>query len=44
MLLAVDSNGNQYVLLAKSNSNRQVFGIFLRHLVERLNQEDDNWR
>ena len=44
MMLAVDCLGNVYIALAQSNSNKQVFGMFLRHLVEKLNSEDPDWR
>ena len=33
MLTAVDSLGGVFLSLAQANSNRQVFGMFLRYLV-----------
>jgi hypothetical protein len=44
MLLAVDSLGHVWLSLAQANSNRQIFGMFLRHLALKLDQEDPDWR
>ena len=44
MHLACDSNGNVWLSLFQSNSNRAVYALFIRHLCERLNAEDKDWR
>ena len=44
MMTAVDSHGGVFLSLAQANSNRQVFGMFLRHLVLKLDRERPGWR
>lgn len=42
--LAIDNFGRSWVSILNCNSNRQVFQLTLRHLIERLNLEDPDWR
>jgi hypothetical protein len=44
MLTAVDSLGGVFLSLAQANSNRQVFGMFLRYLVLKLDRDRPGWR
>ena len=44
MITATDSLGNLYFALSQSNSNQDLFGIFMRQLVIKLDQERPNWR
>ena len=44
MHLACDNRGSVWVSLFQSNSNKTIVSLFLRGLVERLNQEDADWR
>ena len=43
MIAAVDSLGNVYFSLSQSNSNNELFGIFIEQLVLKLNKERPNW-
>ena len=44
MLLAVDNQKRVYVSLAQANSNKRMFGMFIRNLVLKLDNEDPDWR
>ena len=44
MLAAVDSRGSIYLSLAQANSNKQVFGMFLRYLSLKLDRDRPGWR
>ena len=44
MLVAADSLGNVYFSLSQSNSNYELFGIFMQQLVLKLDKERPNWR
>ena len=44
MIIAVDSLGNVYLSLSQSNSNQDLFGIFIQQLVLKLDKQRPNWR
>ena len=44
MIAALDTLGNVYFALSQSNSNNELFGIFMKQLVLKLNKERPKWR
>ena len=44
MILGLDSNGNVYLCLTQVNTNEEIMNIYLRHLCEKLDREDAQWR
>ena len=36
--------GNIYLSLTQSNSNKSMMGVFMEHLVTKLNKENPHWR
>ena len=44
MLVAVDSKGGIYLSLAQANSNKQIFGMFIRYLALKLDRDRPGWR
>ena len=44
MLVAMDTNGHEYLSLIQSNSNAQIMELFFRQLVLKLNKENEHWR
>ena len=44
LILAIDTQGNIFTSLMHMNSNTASFGVFLIHLVEKLDLQDFHWR
>ena len=44
LILGVDTNGSVYYSFTQVNTDSDVFKLFLSHLVQRLDTEDQNWR
>ena len=44
MITGVDKLGNIYLSLTQSNSNKSMMGLFMEHLVAKLDKENPYWR
>ena len=44
MIAALDMKGKIYYSLLQTNTNQEVFKLFVQHLVEQLDQDDCHWR
>ena len=44
MFTAVDTLGNTYVSLSQSNTNEQMFSLYIQQLVLKLDKERPGWR
>jgi transposase len=43
-MIAMDSEGNLYSSVLQSNSNSFTMRLFLKHLINKLDDEDKHWR
>jgi len=44
LIAALDTDGNVYYSLSQSNTDTDMMMLFMRHLIERLDQETADWR
>jgi hypothetical protein len=44
MITGVDKLGNIYLSLTQSNSNKSMMGLFMEHLVVKLDKQNQHWR
>ena len=44
MITGVDKLGNIYLSLTQSNSNKSMMGLFMEHLVVKLDRQNPHWR
>ena len=44
IIVALSTEGEVYISIAQHNNNSSMMGMFIRHLVNKLNKERKNWR